>query len=105
VSAATSPARPDGDAVTALSLLISGVLFWGGVGAVLTWWLGPLVYAGAGVTLGGVLGVVAVCVRYGGRQPAPESSADPGDLMNTSEHPLMQSAPRFSTSSHQEEQP
>jgi ATP synthase protein I len=68
---------PEADPWSALSLIISGVLLWGGIGWAVSEWLGSKAWMGAGVLVGGVLGVLLVYLRYGRGQSGPPASAGP----------------------------
>jgi ATP synthase protein I len=67
----------EAEAFHVLSLLISGVLLWGGVGWALAAWLHAPWLAGIGVVVGGVLGVSAVLVRYGRSPSGPALRVGP----------------------------
>lgn len=58
----------ESDAFAALSLVISGVLLWGGVGFVLSQWLDNQVFVLLGLLLGMAGGLSLVWLRYGRAQ-------------------------------------
>jgi ATP synthase protein I len=68
---------PEVDPWSALSLIISGVLLWGAIGWGVSRWLNSTVYMGAGVVIGGVLGVLTVYLRYGRAQSGPPVTGGP----------------------------
>ncbi|HVM27210.1 MAG TPA: hypothetical protein VM433_05975 [Mycobacteriales bacterium] len=55
----------EADAWSAFSLVLSGMLLWGGVGWLLSAWLGSEVYLGLGMVLGTAGGLFLVWLRYG----------------------------------------
>jgi F0F1-type ATP synthase assembly protein I len=57
--------KGEADAWNALSLVISGMLLWGGVGWLLSVWLGPRPLIGLGLMVGTGSGLVLVWLRYG----------------------------------------
>jgi ATP synthase protein I len=67
----------EADPWSALSLIISGVLLWGAIGWAVSRWLHSPAYMGAGVLIGGVLGVLSVYLRYGRAQPGPPVTVGP----------------------------
>ena len=78
----TSPNRweqtgPEADPWSAMSLIISGVLLWGGIGWAVSRWLDSQAWMGAGVVIGGVLGVLLVYLRYGRGQSGPPATVGP----------------------------
>jgi len=58
-------ARESDDAWGAFSLVISGIAFWGGAGALLSWWLDSTVYVAVGMLLGMAGALYLVWFRYG----------------------------------------
>ncbi len=68
---------PEADPWSAMSMIISGVLVWGGVGWAVSRWLHSAAWMGAGVVLGGVLGVLLVYLRYGRGQSGPPVTVGP----------------------------
>jgi ATP synthase protein I len=68
---------PEIDPWSALSLILSGVLLWGAIGWGVSEWLGSRAWMGAGVLIGGVLGVLLVYLRYGRGQSGPPSPVGP----------------------------
>lgn len=61
------PDRPSGAAAggAVLGTLIAGIAVWGGIGALLDWWLGIRVFLPVGVLVGAAAGVYLVVVKYG----------------------------------------
>ena len=57
--------RESNDAWAATSLLISGVLVWGGVGYGLSLWLGSPLFTMAGLLLGTATALYGIWFRYG----------------------------------------
>ncbi len=55
----------EADAWSAFSLVLSGMLLWGGVGWLLSAWLGSDLYLGLGMVLGTTGGLALVWLRYG----------------------------------------
>ena len=55
------------DAWAVISYLIAGVLFYGGIGWLLDWWLGTRGFVAVGIVLGAAGGVALVWLRYGER--------------------------------------
>lgn len=53
------------DAWAATSLLISGVVVWGGLGYLCSWWLGSPLYTMAGLLLGTATALYGIWFRYG----------------------------------------
>jgi ATP synthase protein I len=68
---------PDADPWSALSSIIAGVLLWGAIGWGLSVWLHARALIGAGLVVGGVLGVASVYLRYGRNQSGPPVTAGP----------------------------
>ena len=60
--------KGEADAYGALSLIISGVLVWGGAGFLVSEWLDQRVFVMLGLLLGMGAGLYLVWFRYG-RQP------------------------------------
>lgn len=67
----------EADPWSALSLIISGVLMWGLIGWAVSRWLHSAAFTGAGIVIGGVLGVLCVYLRYGRGQSGPPASGGP----------------------------
>lgn len=63
------------DAWGALSLVLSGVLVWGGVGWLLSSWLNHPVFVAVGLVLGMGAALYLVWLRYG--RPEPGSTPEP----------------------------
>jgi hypothetical protein len=59
------------DPWSAMSSIMAGVLMWGLIGWGLAKWLEIDILSGAGILIGGVLGIVSVYLRYGRPQPHP----------------------------------
>jgi ATP synthase protein I len=57
--------KGEADAYAALALIISGVLVWGGVGWLVSEWLGSTVFVMLGLVLGMGAGLYLVWFRYG----------------------------------------
>jgi ATP synthase protein I len=57
--------KGEADAWSAFSLVTGGVLFWGGVGWLLTEWLGSRLFVMGGLLLGMGGGLYLVWLRYG----------------------------------------
>lgn len=57
--------RESNDAWAATSLLISGVLVWGGVGYALSYWLGSPLFIMAGLLVGTATALYGIWFRYG----------------------------------------
>jgi len=55
------------DAWAVISYLLAGVLFYGGIGWLVDWWLGTRGFVAAGIVLGAAGGVALVWLRYGER--------------------------------------
>ena len=68
---------PEADPWSAMSMIISGVLLWGAIGYGVSEWLNSKVYMGAGVVIGGVLGVLLVYLRYGRDHAGPSAPVGP----------------------------
>jgi ATP synthase protein I len=82
VTSQQSPSRwehqgPEIDAWSAMSSIISGVLLWGLIGWGVSRWLHSAAYTGAGIVIGGVLGVLLVYLRYGRDQSGPPATVGP----------------------------
>ena len=75
----------EADPWSAMNLIMSGVLFWGGVGWLVSRWLDSRVWMGVGVVVGGVLGVWCVYLRYGRDQSGPPATVGPVVLPGLSE--------------------
>lgn len=54
-----------GDGWTVIAYLLSGLIFWGGAGALLDRWLGTGFFVLVGMLVGGVGAIYLVYVRYG----------------------------------------
>jgi len=54
-----------GDAWTVIAYLLSGLIFWGGAGALLDRWLGTEFFVLVGMLIGGAGAIYLVHVRYG----------------------------------------
>ncbi|BEP11809.1 hypothetical protein acdb102_01200 [Acidothermaceae bacterium B102] len=67
----------DADPWSALSSIIAGVLLWGAIGWAVSEWLHSRAYMGAGLVIGGVLGVMSVYLRYGRHQSGPPVTGGP----------------------------
>ncbi|HEX7187914.1 MAG TPA: hypothetical protein VF423_06795 [Actinomycetes bacterium] len=52
------------DAWAVVSYLLAGVIFYGGLGWLVDWWLGTRGFVGAGIVLGAAGGVWLVWLRY-----------------------------------------
>lgn len=52
------------DAWAVTSYLLAGVIFYGGIGWLVDWWLGTRGFVAAGIVLGAAGGVVLVWLRY-----------------------------------------
>ncbi len=50
---------------TVVSLLIGGIVAWGGIGWLLDWWLGTEFFLPGGILLGGALSLYLVIRRFG----------------------------------------
>ncbi|MCU1602039.1 MAG: hypothetical protein JWO22_2748 [Frankiales bacterium] len=57
--------RESNDAWAATSLLISGVLVWGGVGYLVSLWLGSPLFTMAGLLVGTATALYGIWFRYG----------------------------------------
>ena len=69
-SAGNEPEPPtvrEVDAWAVISYLIAGVLFYGGIGWLVDWWLGTRAFVAVGIVLGAAGGVALVWLRYGER--------------------------------------
>jgi hypothetical protein len=68
-SGSPSPEPPfrevDGWAV--VSYLITGVLFYGGIGWLLDWWLGTRGFVAVGIVMGAAASIVLIWLRYSKR--------------------------------------
>lgn len=58
----------EADAWNAFSLVLSGMLVWGGVGWLLSRWLGSQAWIGLGLMVGTAAGLALVWLRYGRTQ-------------------------------------
>ena len=58
----------EADAWNAFSYVLSGMLFWGGIGWLLSLWLGSRAWIGLGLMVGTGAGVGLVWFRYGRSQ-------------------------------------
>ncbi|MDR1807363.1 MAG: AtpZ/AtpI family protein [Propionibacteriaceae bacterium] len=63
----SDPKGNDGDGITALSYILSGVLLYGGLGWLADRWLGTGFLLPAGLILGLALGVYLIIRRFGAR--------------------------------------
>jgi ATP synthase protein I len=70
--------QPQFDPWSAMSSIMAGVLMWGLIGWGLATWLGIAILSGAGILIGGVLGIVSVYLRYGRPQPHPPRPVERG---------------------------
>jgi ATP synthase protein I len=52
------------DAWAVISYLLAGVIFYGGIGWLVDWWLGTRGFVGAGIVLGAAGGIWLVWLRY-----------------------------------------
>ncbi len=57
--------KGEADAWNAFSLVLSGMLVWGGVGWLVSRWLGSEVWIGLGLMVGTGAGIALVWLRYG----------------------------------------
>lgn len=57
--------KGEADAWNAFSYVLSGMLLWGGVGWLLSRWLGSQAWIGLGLMVGTAAGVALVWLRYG----------------------------------------
>jgi ATP synthase protein I len=57
--------RGEADAWNAFSLVLSGMVVWGGIGWLLSVWLGSRALIGLGLMVGTGAGLVLVWLRYG----------------------------------------
>ena len=57
--------KGEADAWNAFSYVLSGMLLWGGVGWLLSLWLGSRAFIGLGLMVGTAAGVALVWLRYG----------------------------------------
>jgi ATP synthase protein I len=73
------PEYPKADPWQALSYIAAGVLFWGFVGWLLARWTGVPLLTGAGILLGGVLGIYLIWLRYGRPRPGPPMVVGPAE--------------------------
>jgi len=73
VPAGKAPSSGDGaaDPSVVLSYLLSGVLFWGGVGWLVDEWLDTRGFVALGILAGAVAGVALIYLKYG-RPPGEE---------------------------------
>lgn len=69
-SSTSSASQGVGEGWAAVSTLIGGFVFWGGVGWLLDHWWGTRFLTPIGVILGMALGIYAVVMRFG-RAPVP----------------------------------
>ena len=60
--------KGEADAWNAFSYVLSGMLLWGGVGWLLSLWLGSRAFIGLGLMVGTAAGVALVWLRYGRSQ-------------------------------------
>lgn len=65
-SAGPDDDSPRGDPWHAFGYLVSGVLFYGGIGWALDWWLGTRFLVIVGILLGAGLGIYLTFARFGG---------------------------------------
>lgn len=68
---------PEADPWSAMSSVMAGVLLWGLIGWGVATWLHSKAWIGAGLIIGGVLGVWIVYLRYGRSQSGPPETAGP----------------------------
>ncbi|NUS73312.1 MAG: hypothetical protein HOQ05_07895 [Corynebacteriales bacterium] len=47
-----------------VATLISGIVFWGGVGWLIDWWLGTKFIVGIGIVLGAIGAIVLIFKKY-----------------------------------------
>jgi ATP synthase protein I len=66
---------PQFDPWSGMSSIMAAVLLWGLIGWGLSKWTGIDALAGAGILIGGVLGILVVYLRYGRPQSGPPSQA------------------------------
>lgn len=61
------PNRPSdaGAGWAVIGTLISGMAVWGGIGALLDWWLGTRAFLPVGVIVGMAAAIYLVVVKYG----------------------------------------
>jgi len=52
------------DAWAVISYLLAGVIFYGGIGWLVDWWLGTRGFVAAGIVLGAAGGIWLVWLRY-----------------------------------------
>jgi hypothetical protein len=57
---------PHGDPWHAFGYLVSGVLFYGGIGLAVDWWLGTGFLVVVGILVGAGLGIYMTFARFGG---------------------------------------
>ena len=57
--------RGEADAWNAFSLVLSGMLVWGGAGWLVSRWLGSRAWIGLGLMVGTAAGLALVWLRYG----------------------------------------
>lgn len=60
--------KGEADAWNAFSLVLSGMILWGGAGWLVSRWLDSRVYIGLGLMVGTAAGLVLVWLRYGRQQ-------------------------------------
>jgi hypothetical protein len=66
-----------------MTYLMSGVLLWGFLGWLAARWLDAPVLAGLGIVIGGVLGTLAVYLRYGRPHLGLPTSVSPSESLTT----------------------
>lgn len=60
--------KGEADAWNAFSYVLSGMLVWGGVGWLVSRWLGSTAWIGLGLMVGTAAGIALVWLRYGRSQ-------------------------------------
>jgi ATP synthase protein I len=59
-----TPPVKEVDAWAVISCLLAGVIFYGGIGWLVDWWLGTRGFVAAGIVLGAAGGIWLVWLRY-----------------------------------------